>query len=149
MSTTEAPTDESINLSGCLPSACANWSRANTCRSLSVSGSTSASKKVRCNITRQRSYDLKTIRRYQQRQYAWYYRSQWIATVVTIVAALFALISAVLSWLPVQWLIVVVAFCSAFAQLIQAIVQVRLNPPQREPADELLHSMTQKQKSEE
>ena len=100
-------------------------------------------------MTKQRSFDLKTILRYQQRQYAWHYRWQWIGVGATIVAALLALVSAVFSLLPVQWLIVLVAFCSGFAQLIQAIVQVRLNPPQRDPADELLRSMSRGQEGEE
>src|SRR6266702_494590 len=38
MSTTEAPTGESINPSACPLSACVSWSRANTCTSLSASG---------------------------------------------------------------------------------------------------------------
>jgi len=67
---------------------------------------------------------------------------------VTVAAALFALVSAVLSLLPVQWLIVIVAFCSGIAQIIQAILQVKLNPPRRDPTDELFHNMTKKHKNE-
>jgi len=87
---------------------------------------------------------LKSILRYQRRGYAWYYWSQWLGDAVTIAAALFALVNAILLLLPVQWLIVVVAFCSGFAQLAQAILQIKMNPPRRNPSDELLHNMTKK-----
>lgn len=108
---------------------------------------TQATAEMGCDMARPRSYDLNTILHYQQRQYAWHYWSQRIGIIVTLAAALFALMNAVLSWLPVSWLIVVVAFCSAFAQIIQTLLQVRLNPPQRDPADELIRSMTKKQES--
>ena len=97
-------------------------------------------------MSRQRSFDLKTILRYQRRRSAWYYWSQWIVIIATFIAAILALLSALLSLFPTQWLIVMVAFCSGFAQLVQAIIQMKLNPPQRNPGDQLLQSMKQGKK---